>query len=125
MEAVISQDTEKLRSFFKPDACIYFANTNEKFTRDEYVSANSAYPEKRHYEIEDIGEIIPSDIWEPRGFYMAKVWDDVGNKFYVIGHIEFGNTDNALIQYLVEYWSEPCEPPQWRKNLNIGKRYAY
>ena len=49
-------------------------------------------------------------------YYIAKVWDNAGNASRVVGRIDFGNTENALIQHLTEYWSEIDEPPEWRKN---------
>ena len=122
-KAIISQDAEKLREFFEPDAMIFWANTNEQFTVDEYVRVNCEYPGTWHGRMEELGEIVPSDIFEPKMYYIAKVWNKDGNISRVIGRIDFGNTENALIQYLIEYWSETGEPPEWRKRLNIGKRY--
>jgi len=43
-KAVIRQDGDKLRTFFEPDALIFWANTNEQLTVDEYVRANCEYP---------------------------------------------------------------------------------
>jgi len=122
-EAVISQDAEKLRQFFEPDAMIFWANTNEEFTVDEYIRANCEYPGTWHGLMEDVDEIVPFDPYEPKMLYIAKVWDDNGNTSRVVGRIDFGNTENELIQRLIEYWSDIGEPPEWRIKMNIGKRY--
>jgi len=122
-EAIISQDAEKLRGFFEPDALIFWANTNEQFTVEEYVRANCEYPGTWRGRMEEFGEIVPSDPFEPLMYYIAKVWDKNGNVSRVVGRINFGNTEYARIQYMYEYWSEVSDPPEWRKRLEIGKRY--
>ena len=122
--AVISQGAIKLRKFFEPDAMVFWANTNEQFTVEEYVRANCEYPGTWHGWMEEISEIIPFDWHEPKMFYIARVWDDDGNASRVVGRIDFSYTENQLIQQLVEYWSDISEPPEWRKKMNIGKRYV-
>ena len=122
-EAIISQDAKKLRGFFEPDAQIFWANTNEQFTVVEYMRANCEYPGTWHGRMEEVGEIVPSDPFEPKMFYIAKVWDDDGNASRVVGRIDFGNTENALIQYLTEFWGNIGEPPKWRTEMKIGRRY--
>ena len=124
MDAIVSQDAKKLREFFEPDAQIFWANTNEQFTAEEYVRANCEYPGAWHGHLEEFGEIVPFDPHEPKMYYVAKIWDNDGNASRVVGRIDFGNTEKALIQYLTEYWSEIGEPPEWRKEMNIGRRYC-
>ena len=123
-EAMLSQDAKKLHGFFEPDALVFWANTNEQFTVDEYIRANCEYPGTWYSRLEEFGEIVASDLFEPKMYYIAKVWDNAGNTSRVVGRIDFGNTENALIQYITEYWSEIGEPPKWRKGMNIGKRYC-
>jgi hypothetical protein len=122
-EAVITQNAEKLKDFFEPDALVFWANTNEQFTVEEYIRANCEYPGTWRGRIEEIGEIVPSDPYEPKMYYIAIVSDNDSNTSRVVGRIDFGNTENALIQCLVEYWSDISNPPEWRTKMNIGKRY--
>ena len=43
-QAVWSQDRDRIRACFSADATIQWPCTNERFTVDEYVEANCAYP---------------------------------------------------------------------------------
>lgn len=42
--AVLKQDAEKLKTFFKDTAYVNWHCTNEHFTVTEYISANCEYP---------------------------------------------------------------------------------
>ena len=42
--AVLAQDEEAIRPFFHPDARVDWVCTNERFTLDEYITANCRYP---------------------------------------------------------------------------------
>ena len=119
-DAVINKEANKLQSFFEPDAIIIWSNTNEQFTVDEYVLANSMYPGKWSGRIENIDEIDDSS---KKMVFVAKVWNDDGNRVRVVSFIRFGDTENELIELLDEYWCDISEPPQWRKKMNIGKIY--
>ena len=55
---------------------------------------------------------------------MAKIWYGSGNALRVVSFIELGDTENELIETMVEYWGEIGEPPKWRRELGIGKRYS-
>ena len=65
--------------------------------------------------IEEFGEIVPFDRYEPKMFCIARVGNSDGNASRVVGRIDFGYTVNELIQDLSEYWSDVDEPPEWRK----------
>ena len=121
IDAVISQDVIKLREFFEPDAQILWANTNEQFTVEEYIRANCEYPGTWHGQVEEFGEMMPFD---SKVYYIVRVWDNDGNTSRTIRRIDLGNTQNALIQHLTEYWSDVGEPPEWRKEMKIGKQYV-
>ena len=123
LNAIVTQDAEKLRTFFEPDADIVWSNTNEQFTVDEYIRANCEYPGTWQGEIESI-DIIKNDGWgDQRVVFVARVWDDNGFVARTTSFIDFGDTEHELIQDLVEYWSVPSKPPQWRKDMKIGKRW--
>jgi hypothetical protein len=121
--AVIKQDAEKLRKFFKPDAVICWANTNEQFTVDEYIRANCEYPGDWNGRIEEF-EIIKNTIHDKKMVVVAKVWDSKGFAARTVSFIDFdGYSEDELIDGLTEYWSDIGEPPEWRQNMSIGKRY--
>ena len=46
--AVLAQDEEAIRPFFHPDARVDWVCTNERFTLDEYITANCRYPGCRY-----------------------------------------------------------------------------
>jgi len=102
---------------------IFWANTNEQFTVDEYVRVNCEYPGIWHGWMEEFDEIVPFDWHEPKMFYIARVWDDDGNASRVVGRIDFSDTEKQLIRLLCEYWSDIGEPPEWRREMKVGKRY--
>lgn len=121
-DAVVKQDAVRLRSFFEPDATIVWVNTNEVFTVDEYIRANCEYPGDWRGRIEDVQCYLCFNDYN-RITVVAKVWDGKNNASRVVSFIELGNTENELIQSMVEYWGDVGEPPEWRQKLAIGKRY--
>ena len=44
LAAVTEQDRGRLRGFFTPGAAVYWPNTGEKFSLEEYLTANCEYP---------------------------------------------------------------------------------
>ena len=122
LRAVIRQNAEEMRSFFEPDAKIFWSNTKEMFTVDEYIRANCEYPGKWNGEIERVDVI---EGYEKRVVFVARVWNTEGYTAHSVSFIDFGDTENELIQYLDEYWSDIAEPPEWRKKMNIGKIMDY
>ena len=121
-DAVVQQDAEMLRTFFEPDATIVWANTNEQFTVDEYIRANCEYPGDWKGHIEDIQCYSRLQSYS-RMIILAKVWNGGGNASRVVSFIELGDAEDKRIQSMVEYWGDIGEPPKWRQELGIGKRY--
>lgn len=54
--AVLAQDEEAIRPFFHPDARVDWVCTNERFTLDEYITANCRYPGSWEGEVERVEE---------------------------------------------------------------------
>jgi hypothetical protein len=119
-KTVTRQDGDKLRAFFAPDAMIFWANTNERFTVDEYVRANCEYPGEWDGRIENF-YVIKS--FDSETVFVAKVRNAAGYAARVVSFITFADTEDRLIQYLTEYWGDIGESPEWRKKMNIGTRY--
>jgi hypothetical protein len=120
-KAVIRQDAAKLRTYFEPDAHIFWSNTNEEFTVEEYVRANCEYPGQWEGQVERVDEIKGYD---QQIVFVAKVWNVEGYAARVVSFIQFGDTEDELIAMLDENWSDIGEPPEWRKAMGIGKRYS-
>lgn len=112
-DEIAAQNATKLREFFHTNAFIYWNNTNEKFTVDEFLIANCEYPGNWLSEVERIefiGDLIIS---------VTRVWTpDNGASFHVTSFFEF---ENNKILVLNEYWGDDGVAPQWRLNKNIGK----
>lgn len=121
-EAIINQQGNRLRSFFKQDATVIWVNTNEEFTVDEYIRANCEYPGEWKGIIEDIQCYSRFDDYN-RVIVIAKVWDNKGIASRVVSFIELDDTESEHIQTMTEYWSDIGDPPKWRQALRIGKRY--
>jgi hypothetical protein len=119
-EAVIRQDADKLRIYFEPDAHIFWSNTNEEFTVDEYIRANCEYPGQWEGKVERVDEIKGCD---QQIVFVARVWNAEGVAARVVSFVQFGDTEDELIAMLDENWGDIGEPPEWRKAMGIGKRY--
>lgn len=104
----------ELERFFTPDATIYWPNTREKFTVEDFILANSRYPGDWKIDIqrlEETGNTVIS---------VVKVsMADAEVSFHAVSFFEFSEV-RQRIQRAYEYWGEDGEPPEWRKKLGIG-----
>ncbi len=112
LKATMDQDPDAMRLFFQDDALIFWHNTNECFTLEDYIRANCEYPcqWKGEYErIEDLGGRIIT---------AAHVYTTDGSlSFHVTSFLELYQ---GKILRLDEYWGDDGPAPQWRQDLNIG-----
>ncbi|WMJ23313.1 nuclear transport factor 2 family protein [Paludicola sp. MB14-C6] len=107
------QNWNVIKDYFDDNAVIYWHNTNEKFTINNFITANSVYPGNWEIEVqrlEEIGDLVISVV-------LVTSKED-GTSFYATSFFQF--KDDSIIE-ISEYWSDNGEPPQWRKNLNIAK----
>ncbi len=110
---VLSQNPDKLAEYFHKNAVIRWHCTNELFTAQEYVRANCEYPGVWEGEIERIEEIGDTVI------SVVKVYPvDESVFFHVVSFIKFAD---GLIIEMDEYWADDGVPPQWRREMKIGK----
>lgn len=108
-----NQNWDNLPSYFHSDATINWHNTNESFSVDEFVIANSEYPGNWIIDIERLMQIDNVVI------SVAKVQLKGENiSFHATSFFKF---DNDKIQLLDEYWGNDSLPPQWRIDKKIGK----
>jgi hypothetical protein len=111
-KAVIRQDAAKLRTYFEPDAHIFWSNTNEEFTVDEYVRANCEYPGQWEGKVERVDKIKGYD---QQIVFVARVWNAEGAAARVVSFVQFGDTEDELIAMLDENWGD-IDLPEGRLN---------
>ncbi|MDY4010083.1 MAG: nuclear transport factor 2 family protein [Fusobacterium gastrosuis] len=109
----LEQNKIEMKKFFNSNAKIFWHNTNEIFTVDEYINVNCCYPGNWFGEIEKI-EIFCNLI-----ITVTQVFSD--DKNISLKAISFIKILNDKIIQIDEYWSENTEPPQWRKDMKIGE----
>lgn len=110
--AVLSQNREKMKSYFREDAYINWHCSNEHFTVDEYIRANCEYPgewDGTIERIEQIGNLIITAV----NVYTT----DKEMSFHVVSFIKI---DNEKIISIDEYWGDDGSAPQWRLDMRIG-----
>lgn len=113
-QAVLRQDAEALRGYFCEDAVICWHNSNEQFTRDEFVRANCEYPGdwagslERAEPLPGGGFVTAARVCSPQN----------GLSFHVVSFVQL---KGKKIARLDEYWGDDGPPPQWRKELGLGR----
>jgi hypothetical protein len=114
IQSVAGQNADDLRGHFNQDAVIFWHDSNEQFTVDEYIRANCEYPGNWNGEIQrviktDDGVVVLTKIFS----------DDYTIATFVTSIIKL---QNGKISRLDEYYAD-CdgEIPEWRKQMNIGK----
>ncbi len=112
-QSTVMQKAEQMKEYFKEEALINWHNTNECFTRDEYIRANCEYPGRWFGTIERI--------------------ELTGNVVILVGAVGLKDSEVALhvtsfyefiedkVIKLDEYYGEDGKAPQWRIDLNIGR----
>jgi len=112
VEAVGTQNAVALRSFFADNAVINWHDSNESFTPDEYVRANCEYPGDWRGTLERVEAIGNGMV------IVAKVQDNEG---FAVCVVSFATLVDGKIIKLDEYYSDCGEPPQWRRDMKIGR----
>ncbi len=110
--AVLSQDAEAMRNLFRPDAYVNWHNTNEHFTREEFIRANCEYPGAWQGSVER--ELVSGNTV----ITVTNVRTRDGSlSFHVTSFIE---TDGRKIIAIDEYWGDDGDAPKWRRDMGIG-----
>jgi ketosteroid isomerase-like protein len=110
--AVLKQNSEKLKTFFKDTAYVNWHCTNEHFTVDEYIRANCEYPGDWDGTIERIEKVGNLIIAVVNVFTIDKELS-----FHVISFMEI---EDGKIIAMNEYWGDDGIAPQWRLDKHIG-----
>ena len=112
--AVLNQDADAIRAFFTPTAYVNWHNTNEHFTVEEFIRANCEYPGDWIGEVEK--EIHVDDTIITATHVATK---DGKLSFHVTSFIQ---VKDGKIVAVNEYWGDDGEAPQWRQDMNIGRK---
>lgn len=110
--AVLSQDGEKMKGYFREDAYINWHCSNEHFSVDEYIRVNCEYPgewDGTIERIEQIGDLVITVV----NVYTI----DKKMPFHVVSFLKI---DDEKIVSIDEYWGEDGHAPQWRLDKHIG-----
>ena len=110
---VLSQNRERLPSWFREDAVIRWHCSNEQFTVMEYVRVNCDYPNDWTGEIERVEESGNTVILASRVYPL-----DRSMSFHVVSFLRI---ENGKIVEMDEYWADDGEAPDWRREMKIGK----
>ncbi len=111
--AVLRQDPEGIRPFFRESAHVNWHCTDEHFTVEEFIRANCEYPGNWDGEverIEHIGDLVVT---------VTRVYEkDTGQSFHAVS---FFRIADGKIAALDEYWGDDGDAPQWRQEKHIGR----
>lgn len=112
-QAVLRQDEAAMCAFLHPDATVCWHNTNEQFTAEEFIRANCEYPGQWAGEIERIeamGDLLVTAV---------HVYEKAQHlSFHVTSFIRLRE---GRIGRIDEYWGDDGPPPEWRRQMSIGK----
>ena len=111
-KAVIAQDEQEIRKYFREDAYINWHCTNEHFNLDEYIIANCEYPGEWDGVVERIEEMDDLLVTVARVYLKDK-----SISFHVTS---FAKIVDERIASLDEYWADDSDVPRWRMEKNIG-----
>ncbi|SMB85879.1 hypothetical protein SAMN00017477_0822 [Peptoniphilus asaccharolyticus DSM 20463] len=110
----LEQNKDAMKKYFDSEAKIYWYNTNEEFTVDEYIRANCEYPGDWEGKIEKVEKkhnlIITA---------VKVVLKNSDESYHVVSFITLKN--NKII-CLEEYWGDDSNIPEWRKEMKIGRK---
>ncbi len=112
--SILAQNADEIRACFSPDAYVNWHNTDEHFTVEEFIRANCEYPGDWAGQVEK--EIYSGDTI----ITATHVHSTDGRlSFHVVSFIQ---TKNDKIIAIDEYWGDDGDAPDWRKNMNIGRK---
>lgn len=111
-DAVLRQDADAMRAYFRPDAYVNWHNTNEHFTVEEFIRANCEYPGDWAGQVQRVVQQGTECITVTHVYSGAL-------SFHVVSFIRL---EDGLIASINEYWGDDGEAPAWRQEMHIGGR---
>jgi hypothetical protein len=111
---VAAQNADKMRIYFTDNAIINWHNSNESFHLEEYIKANCEYPGDWSVEVERLEQKENLIISVAR---LQIVGTDT--VFRVTSFFEFRDNKIAALD---EYWGDEGLAPQWRRDMQLGRK---
>ncbi len=111
-DAVLRQEANEIRQYFKPSAYINWHCTNEHFTVEEFIRANCEYPGQWDGAVERIEQIEDLIITVTRVFSRSEELS-----FHAVSFVRIEEDKIAAID---EYWGDDGHAPLWRLEKHIG-----
>ena len=111
-EATVKQQADQMRAFFWPEAVINWHNTNERFTAEEFIQANCAYPCDWDGTVERVEKVPDGLVTVVRVFSPGR--DESCHA------VSFFRLREDKIVAVDEYWGDDGAAPDWRRKLGIG-----
>ena len=112
-KAILTQNEEKIRTYFHDEAYINWHCTNEHFNVDEFIIVNCEYPGNWDGIVERVERINDLIITVTHVYSLDK-----SLSFHVTSFIQM---QGDKIIAMDEYWADDGTAPQWRLNKHIGK----
>lgn len=110
--AVLAQDADGMRAFLAPDAVVRWPNTRERFTAEEFIRVNCAYPGAWKGGLERVeyaGDVAICVV-------LVQSADDAQS----LHAVSFLRLHGDRIVQIDEYWSDDGPVPPWRTKLLAG-----
>lgn len=111
--AILAQDAEGMRRWLHPEAEVRWVHSRERFTAEEYIRANCAYPDswQGHIErLERIGDLVIAVIRILSSDHQIR-----------LRSVAFLKLKDGWVVDQEEYFCEDGNPPAWRQELGIGQ----
>ena len=111
-QAVLAQDADGMRAFLAPDAVVRWPNTRERFTAEEFIRVNCAYPGAWKGGLERVeyaGDVAICVV-------LVQSTDDAQS----LHAVSFLRLHGDRIVQIDEYWSDDGPVPPWRTKLLAG-----
>ena len=112
-KSALAQQPGKMQSFFRPDALVYWHNTNECFNLEEFIQANCDYPGEWQGDIERTETISDLIITVVHVYSADRTVSCHATSFFTIKEDKIARID--------EYWGDDGPAPQWRLDKQIGR----
>ena len=103
-----AQRWDALAAYFLPGALIFWHNTDECFTAEEFVRANREYPGNWRIEIERVHALADA------AATAVRVYGPDGTSFHAASFFTFRH---GKIVRLDEYWGDDGPGPVWRRMI--------
>lgn len=111
-QATGGQNPEAMARYLHSDARVRWHNTNECFTREQFIQVNCQYPGEWLLDIQRVeimGDLVVT---------VVRLWTrDNALSFHATSFLRIRD---GLIVSIDEYWGEDGPPPAWRQRMALG-----